>query len=599
MNKKQQVILKNILKGPDAISLQYFPFFMGITFPVLLILENIWKFDGQDRLFIILAKASGYAFMYIYFRLIKFACGARMRRSLSFPVLLILSGMGGAIQGSVSGVLLDVLGFNASISTLNRTFTAFFVSLSWLPINAVASTAIAKFRENRSDLLRRSNQIAKIAFEQEGLAKSIRQRVENDIVDELNWSRDLAHSKFQLSIDKGINVSNMNSQLIKEYASKDLRSISHRLWGQAEQRSKAIPSTKSSELRSLWQLYRMSYFLPPVASSIQSFIVLTLFLPIFLRGYSIGIQVKTALMISVLFYGILRIGDWFYKRFPDRSAWIIPLRSLSAAASSIAASFLLTKEILNNALESPVLRPISGAIIYVVVDVALAISKSALYSQEDQSEALYRSFGSQKAEVNLANLEIALISREWAQHIHGSLATKLITSAVILEKTVGNLDLSSKADAIDEVTRIMNGDFAIPNRVNRDLMQELLHRVHQWNSIIEIQVQGEVTLNIPTVSSVKFGLAIEEALANAYRHGRAKRVEILLKQLNELTFECTITDDGIGLDDYERDGLGSSLFEAISPGVWSRKAGPNGQGVQVHLLIKGSGNPSLNSDISS
>jgi two-component sensor histidine kinase len=100
-------------------------------------------------------------------------------------------------------------------------------------------------------------------------------------------------------------------------------------------------------------------------------------------------------------------------------------------------------------------------------------------------------------------------------------------------------------------------------------------------------------LNFPTIPVEKFGLAIEEALANAYRHGQATKVSVLLNPLDSQLLECTITDNGVGLSGYKRDGLGSALFEAIAPGNWSRELGADGVGTRLRLLVSAPNNPSV------
>jgi signal transduction histidine kinase len=260
---------------------------------------------------------------------------------------------------------------------------------------------------------------------------------------------------------------------------------------------------------------------------------------------------------------------------------------------SILVAVILNNEYILNAPNLPVPRLIGAFIAFVFTDVALAVCKSTLYSQEDQIEALYRSIGRKKAQINLANLEIALISREWAQHIHGTLASKLLTAAAILENSIPGQDLVSKESAIREATHIMNGEFAIPPKRERSLMQEFTHRVHQWSSIINIETHGVVDLHLPSISVEKFGLAIEEALANAFRHGQATKVRIFLKKIDEHSFECTISDNGIGLAEYQRNGLGSSLFEDIAPGKWSRELGADGVGTCLRLLVSAPNNPSV------
>ena len=593
MNNKQRSILNQVINEPDALSLRYIPFFMCLNFPFLLLIDNVWKFSGVDQFRLALAKVTGFCVLFLYFLLIKHLYSEHQRRSLSMPILVILSGLGGAIQGAVSGALLDLLGVKTQFTIFDRSTTAFVVALTWLPANAVAVSALLTFRRNRTEYLRRAETMGRIAFEQAGLAKSIRKNVEKDIVDELKWTREFTQLKFQRSIEEGIQSTNVDSQLMKEYASQDLRAISHTLWNQADTKSKIIEPIETNNFRSFWELYRLSYFLPPVDSLVQIFMVLTIFLPLSLRGYPPSVQLQTAAIFFIVGYGTLRSSVKLYNWFPKWGPLINAFRTFSALFFSILVAVILNNEYILNAPNLPVPRLIAAFIAFVFTDVALAVSKSTLYSQEDQIEALYRSIGRKKAQINLANLEIALISREWAQHIHGALASKLLTAAAILENSIPSQDLVSKEAAILEATHIMNGEFAIPAKRERSLMQEFTHRVHQWSSIINIETHGAVDMHLPSISVEKFGLAVEEALANAFRHGQATKVTIFLKEIDEHSFECLISDNGIGLAEYQRNGLGSSLFEDIAPGNWKRELGADGVGTRLRLLVSAPNNPSV------
>ena len=593
MISRQRAILKEAIRAPDALSARYLPFFIGLNFPFLLLIDNMWRLSGHDQLRLVLAKATGFGVLFLYFLLIKNTFNARLRRLLSMPILLILSGIGGAIQGIVSGGLLELLELKTQFSIFDRSLTAFVVALTWLPINAVATSALSTFRKNRTEYLRRIEAIGRISFEQEGLAKKIRSQVEAEIIGELKWSREFARSKFKSSIEEGISSSAMSPQLIVEYANQDLRAISHKLWEQADTKSRVSTSVKTSEMDNYWLLYKMNYFLPPLNSSVQAFMILTLFLPLSLRGFPITVQLETAAIFSAVGFGTLKFGELLYKRLPKYGPIIIAFRTFSALIASCLTAILFSNEYILNVPNLPLPRLVGALIAFILIDVALAISKSILYSQEEQIEALFRSIGREKAQINLANLEIAMISRQWAQHIHGSLSSKLISTAAILESAVEHKDLAVKEAAINEVFQILSKDFAGPVIVKRELMQEIFHKVHQWNSVIDISIKSSEKLDFPTIPVERVGLAIEEALANAYRHGQATKVEILLRSVDVETFECTITDNGIGSADYPKNGLGSALFDAVAPGNWSLETSPDGVGTQLRLLISAPSIPSI------
>jgi signal transduction histidine kinase len=78
---------------------------------------------------------------------------------------------------------------------------------------------------------------------------------------------------------------------------------------------------------------------------------------------------------------------------------------------------------------------------------------------------------------------------------------------------------------------------------------------------LAVRVESSLKERLPSCVEVVMYRVVQEALANAARHGRAQGVRILLEK-NDCTFRCSIHDDGIGFDVTEvlgrkdRPGLG-------------------------------------------
>ncbi|HEV8024108.1 MAG TPA: ATP-binding protein, partial [Candidatus Nanopelagicales bacterium] len=68
---------------------------------------------------------------------------------------------------------------------------------------------------------------------------------------------------------------------------------------------------------------------------------------------------------------------------------------------------------------------------------------------------------------------------------------------------------------------------------------------------------------------------IEECLSNAFRHGVAQRVTVVMRNEGD-AWLVQVSDDGSGFSPTSTTGLGSSLLDAVSGGDWSRVAGDDG-----------------------
>ena len=584
MNKEQRELVRRAVEGQNLLSLRYFPYFISFLFFASLSVDNISSFSRDEQILWVLAKAGGCVALGVFFFQLRrlWIVGAMPHMSMSS--LAVVSGIGGAIQGAVTGTLVDIFDLTSKISLTSRLTTGFFFSLTWLPINAVLVSVIANFREQRVSYFQRSEQMNTITFEQSGLAHTIRKAIEVEVASELQWSRNYAESRFQESIDE-FDTAEINAKLIKEYAQQDLREFAHKLWQRSAVEQPSTAKAKEGNLRTIWDLFRMSLYLPPLDSSIYGFVLLTLIFPQMLRGHSFVMQIQSFLLVATIFFSILFLGDILYKRNSRYRPIILIVRTFGAIILPFFAGITLNNPIATTFHSRPRGFIFMFIVMLIGIDVLLAISKSVLYSQDQQIAAFHNSLGVQKAQINLANLEIAMVSRRWAQYIHGTLASQLISCAAILESSASSRDVQLKEAAVAEALRIMDGTIKGPEWVERNLLEETLYKIHLWKPIIDITVDCSVDQDLKAIPIEKFGLAIEEGIANAFRHGQASKIKISLHLVGATELEVTITDNGSGMEGSSKSGLGSSLFDALAAGNWSRSTGPDGVGTLLRMVI--------------
>lgn len=98
--------------------------------------------------------------------------------------------------------------------------------------------------------------------------------------------------------------------------------------------------------------------------------------------------------------------------------------------------------------------------------------------------------------------------------------------------------------------------------------------VAPWTALMSVSVNvaaGDLPAHrVRDVSDV-----LEESLSNAFRHGSATEVAIKVQLVDE-GWLVEIYDNGSGAPGSVEVGLGSSLFDAVSGGEWSRSPGSNG-----------------------
>lgn len=574
-------LLRKSINGTHALDMRYMPIAMLIFFPISIFLEGVAGLSRHNHETVILSSALGWMAVFTFFKCLNLWWGMHQRPALSIAFLLLLSGAGGMIQTTVESLTVRILGFNPEYSIIRYICIGFFSWLIWLPINAFLVSSILVYRERRADLLQRLNTLRAISFKQNGLAQKVSQIVEDEVIRDLNWSRTTARMRFQSSIEKNVE-GGIDPQLLKSYAGEELRSISHNLWARSKKEIVPIQTKKSN---SVTELFKLSLRLPPISVWVYCFIYGSALIPIFLKDSRSPIELLNVAFILICFYFLMVAGEALYERFPQFSPQIYTLK----IAIAVYAPFFLLWFINPSA---SILAPsrtlpfqVSSFLLVALVVAILTLGKATAYSQDQILDALDKATKSQKAQVNLAAIEIAAVSRQWAQYIHGNLQSRLLAAAAILEKTVEGIDIHLKEAAVVEATRIMSGDFDAPELSNRSLLDEVNFQVSHWRDLIEIEIDYSLEKDPAWISASEFGAVVEQAIANAFRHGSATKVSISIHLDGDGWLECNFTDNGIGGASNQPAGLGSSIFDVFAKGNWSFRPGPDGIGTCLHMII--------------
>jgi two-component sensor histidine kinase len=119
---------------------------------------------------------------------------------------------------------------------------------------------------------------------------------------------------------------------------------------------------------------------------------------------------------------------------------------------------------------------------------------------------------------------------------------------------------------------------------DRSLLDEVSFNAAKWDGLLDIQVNIEVDdSQLSQIQKRALGSALEEAFANALRHGLAKEVEIKIYE-DELGITVTVLDDGVGPRNTPP-GLGSRLYDSVATRGWSLQHRLDDQGTILELRL--------------
>lgn len=183
------------------------------------------------------------------------------------------------------------------------------------------------------------------------------------------------------------------------------------------------------------------------------------------------------------------------------------------------------------------------------------------------------------------NNETIRLSNDMAKYLHGNLQSRLMASAFAIELAGNSEDSKALSEEIEKARQSIATPFdQFTTHLLAPIANELSNLMVMWEGILstEVEIVGS-DVNTSTIDVRNIVHAVEEAFANALRHGLATEAQIII-ETNDVGIALTVIDNGLGPRDGDP-GLGSSLFNSIAGSNWSLTRGPEGVGAQLNLQI--------------
>ena len=469
----------------------------------------------------------------------------RHRRARPAPVVAIV--VLGAVVGLVRSASMYALSVGMALQhpdaqlAWTRIITGGIQGAASYPLAVLAFALIGTYREQRRQLISQQ-----ISWETRRLQDArewaeIREDVIAPIAGELQ----------ALGTD-------LDSRVIGiDEASSAVRSRAHDLWGEA-QPNPSVPRVR------LGTAITMSLRRRPFAT----WLVLAIWLPTAL-GTAVAVgEIPRAPLGTLVSAAIIAIvfeaGNALVRRWPGSWIAVLPLGL-----------------VLTIVLTSPSLALVGGmpeqgraaystinAIWLVVLVVLSAIVMGALRRGETILAEMHLAVDAASVETLAQEEQRRRIVQEVAATLHGTLQGRLASLP----------DPDTAGDAVRETLALLQGRPALD--VSTSLSAAVRLAVEPWMSLLAIDITAPDDVVSGDVARAA-AEAVEECMANAFRHGRARRVECLAR----IDSDCVvidIADDGQGLiGGPELAGLGSRILDRS--GTWSRAYGPDGTRVTVRI----------------
>ena len=184
----------------------------------------------------------------------------------------------------------------------------------------------------------------------------------------------------------------------------------------------------------------------------------------------------------------------------------------------------------------------------------------------------------------LADQEIQRVKQDIARYLHGNLQSRVMALGLSL-KVREIKDQVSMDSALSLSQSLLDSPFSdFLAAEDRSLLDEVSFNATKWDGLLSIHLNIEVAdSQLSQIQKRAVGTALEEAFANALRHGLAKEVEIKIYQ-DGLGITVAVLDDGVGPRNTPL-GLGSRLYDSVATRGWSLKHRLDDEGSILELRI--------------
>lgn len=491
----------------------------------------------------------------------------------------------GFLLGLVRGVTAGSLAVFMNLLTLDgqsnfsyiiiRGVNAGFLGMLALPLISLIASSIEIYQNDRNALIadrmlhqsQKSESMAVI----KSLRSSMTRRVDENLLKVIKDSQEYFDEKGR-SLEKNWELMSVR---LRKAALDTIRPFSHQLHRQGEEKVYRVHGI---------ELFRY------ISSTIK------IEIPWVILGYVVlnfrfifeNSPFNLALLNLITRVFLIYLGLMLLKTL-KRAGWIRSLLTYLPALLIFTAFFgVITHKFderfqLQN--DSELLHIVDSSLLYLLILVVGFVS-SFFYGQHAESEFLERQLSKEQLEAMLLKREEDRLSRELAKYLHGTIQSRLMASAMALEKAGRKGDKRALERELAQAYESLRVPSAAYFAAPEDTFKAEINKViSKWKDLLNIKVKIDSSIGeLEPSKSQEIGNAVNEGIANSFRHGHASNLKLNVEKVRS-GIRVELIDDGDGPMG-GKGGLGTEWFNAISGSNWDLSSGPKGKGSVLILDIK-------------
>jgi signal transduction histidine kinase len=286
--------------------------------------------------------------------------------------------------------------------------------------------------------------------------------------------------------------------------------------------------------------------------------------PFSLYVFSDASWIPIGLLLVFLDFLLLSFGKLFLSRLKPMQvpAAIFSLVALTLATCAADAPVLLWAGFPADQVAYPV---IIGAITNIASMIVFGLVVVHDFNRERYLDKLKKNNKKIERELALVNQQIWVSRRAWALRIHGTVQASLTAAfaRVSSSNKLSEVELRQVAAHISQARRGLVG-----NDEQFDFAKSVRSIKNTWEGIIEIKINlnspGAKLLIADNWAGVIANEIIKESLSNSMKHGKATKVNISFETKEPGFVQIIAEDNGRGLANQFRPGLGSEILDEIT-----------------------------------
>jgi len=501
----------------------------------------------------------------------------RRQHPIAVGWVIAFDGLCGVLFSLVVGIGAQMLELPTNQSIAERCVLNLLYAIWWGPALSYFLDYREQAANTRRQLIADSVALELARIQQSEILDRIHTEISDEIGAELSPAREHVEALLQITTAPDGSTTSMSrdewesiSNLLLGTADNSVRPLSKRLWQRTEER---YPKTPWWSL--VVNIVRYQPFRPFAYALIDVFGTLAVQTKVF--GLAHGVLLLLAGLAITIPVGLL--ANVLMRRRPS---W--------HAAIFIGGTLLILTSVLVRAELREMWIPGSASIVWqltqMIASLLVTFATSGFGAWRDKEDELRSNVRADiqhdQVESIARSRQVASLARETAQSLHGSVQTRLVTCAMVIEQAAATEDESTLNIALTEALSALGAPVA-PRRTASTLSSEVARKVSLWEGFctFDVQIDPSASQRFQTEAPA-VGRVVEEAIANAIRHGKATHIVIDVSNDTHQTLHVVISDNGIGPQG-GTPGIGSAYLTQVSQGKWTIT--PTAEGTRLEVVI--------------